>query len=345
MKKHLSPVLETKNDHTSLTRRQVLSAGALGAVGLGTLAFADNASENVPPKSDAVKNAGAQTTRPFFALNTGTLMGFNLTIEEELNITAAAGYEGIEVWMSKVQQYLQKGGTTAQLKKLCEDLNISIINAISFPNWIVDDEKKRNEGVEQMKKEMEILAELACPYIAAPAAGATNRRIDDLLECGRRYRRILELGDSFGVIPLLETWGSSATLSRLSDAVAISVAAEHEKASLLLDAYHLYRGGNAFESLKQISGKSLKVFHLNDYPAEPAREKLNDSDRVYPGDGVAPLKTIYRTLLESGFIGAWSLELFNRSYWEKGDPKTVAETGLAKMHKALGFPAPASREV
>jgi hypothetical protein len=31
---------------------------------------------------------------------------------------------------------------------------------------------------------------------------------------------------------------------------------------------------------------------MNDYPAEPPRETIADRDRVYPGDGIAPIKQI-----------------------------------------------------
>lgn len=265
------------------------------------------------------------------ALNTGTIRGFNLSLENEIDVAAKAGYQGIEIWMQKVYPFLEKGGKLTDLKKRADDLGIKIINAISFPNWIVDDEQKRLASHELIKKEMEMLALLGCPCVAAPPAGATNKRIESIQACGERYRDILEIGDEFAVTPLLEIWGASATLSKLSDAVAIAVESEHPKASLLLDPYHLHRGGNSFESLKQISGKSLRIMHWNDFPAVSEREKLTDADRVYPGDGVAPLAEIKKSLLESGFNGFLSLELFNQSYWKNGTAESVAKTGYDKM--------------
>jgi sugar phosphate isomerase/epimerase len=77
----------------------------------------------------------------------------------------------------------------------------------------------------------------------------------------------------------------------------------------------------------------MQVFHLNDYPALP-RDKITDADRVYPGDGVAPLPAILRDLRQLGFRGYLSLELFNREYW-KQDALTVARTGLEKMRAAV----------
>jgi sugar phosphate isomerase/epimerase len=61
---------------------------------------------------------------------------------------------------------------------------------------------------------------------------------------------------------------------------------------------------------------------------------IGDADRVYPGDGVAPLTEILSTMRDVGFDGYLSLELFNESYW-KQDPSEVARTGLKKMKDAV----------
>jgi sugar phosphate isomerase/epimerase len=75
------------------------------------------------------------------------------------------------------------------------------------------------------------------------------------------------------------------------------------------------------------------VFHFNDYPADPPRAKISDADRVFPGDGVAPLGALLNDLSAGGFQVTLSLELFNRKLWSQ-DPLTVAKTGLEKL-KAL----------
>jgi 2-keto-myo-inositol isomerase len=72
------------------------------------------------------------------------------------------------------------------------------------------------------------------------------------------------------------------------------------------------------------------VMHVNDYPANPPRAAIKDSDRVYPGDGVAPLTDVFRTLRGIGFNGYLSVELFNPTYWQQ-DPLKVARTALDKL--------------
>ena len=59
---------------------------------------------------------------------------------------------------------------------------------------------------------------------------------------------------------------------------------------------------------------AIGLFHVNDYPAKPARSEISDADRIFPGDGVAPLHWIYRTLHRIGYHGYLSVELFRERY-------------------------------
>ncbi len=90
----------------------------------------------------------------------------------------------------------------------------------------------------------------------------------------------------------------------------VAIESGHPKACLLPDVYHIFKGGSDFAGLGLLSGSAIQVFHVNDYPAEPPREMMNDAHRVYPGDGVAPLSDIFRMIYQAGFRGVLSLELF-----------------------------------
>ena len=113
----------------------------------------------------------------------------------------------------------------------------------------------------------------------------------------------------------------------------MAVESGHRSACLLPDVYHIYKGGSDFTGLELIHGHAIQVFHMNDYPDIP-RSKIGDADRVYPGDGIAPLATILQTLHRIGCRAMLSLELFNRSYWEQ-DALQVATTGLEKMKTSV----------
>jgi len=102
----------------------------------------------------------------------------------------------------------------------------------------------------------------------------------------------------------------------------------------LADIFHMYKGSGHFEGMKLLGPRTLKLLHVNDYPAAPPRHEIGDAQRVYPGEGIAPLRDILRDLSATGYDGMLSLELFNRDYWGKS-ADTVARTGLDKLTRLI----------
>jgi sugar phosphate isomerase/epimerase len=304
----------------ALTRTAMIMAGAAAGT---TVATANAPAGNPPPQNPFV-----------FSLNTGTLRGHKLGLVRELEITAEAGYRTIEPWVEAIDRYAQEGGSLPELKRRIADMGLTVACAIGFPEWIVDDDAQRARGFERAKREMDLVAQIGGLRLAAPPAGATNQPGLDLRKAAERYRALLELGDEMGVVPHVELWGFSQNLNRLGDCAYIAIESGHPKAAVLADVFHLYKGGTDFHGLKLLSAQALQVFHLNDYPADPPRAEANDSNRIMPGDGVAPMTQILRDLASTGGQTVLSLELFNRSYWEQ-DPLHVARLGLAKMQSAV----------
>jgi 2-keto-myo-inositol isomerase len=246
-----------------------------------------------------------------------------------VKLAAAAGYDGIEPWIRDIQQYVEKGGSLDDLRKLIADSGLTVDSAIGFAKWIVDDPAERAAGLEEARRDMDMVGKIGGTRIAAPPVGAQNAPGPALDVIAERYRALLDLGKETGVVPQLELWGFSKTLSRLGELAYVATAAEHPLACVLPDFYHIYKGGSRFDGLGMIEASRMHVFHMNDYPATPPRETIADADRVFPGDGVCPLPETIALLLRGGFVGTFSLELFNPEYWKR-DAAQVAKEGLEK---------------
>ncbi|MEM9236102.1 MAG: sugar phosphate isomerase/epimerase [Verrucomicrobiota bacterium] len=263
-----------------------------------------------------------------------TIRGQNLDAAEEIRVAAEAGYDAIEPWLGKLEEYVKGGGKLTDLRMRLEDGGLTVESAIGFANWIVDDDSQRAKGFEQAKRDMDVIAQLGGKRIAAAPAGAPGDRAIDPMKAAERYRQLLELGDELGVVPQIEMWGGNKSIGRVSTAIFIAMEAAHPKACFLGDVYHTYKGGSEFASLLQLGPQALQTFHMNDYPADPPRETIRDEHRVYPGDGIAPLSEILRGFRRVGANPVLNLELFNRDYW-KLPALEVAKTGLAKMKAAV----------
>jgi 2-keto-myo-inositol isomerase len=307
-----------------MNRRDMLKKTGGAAIGIAA---------SVTPA--AAKAQRLTKNEPFvYGLNTSTLRGHKLPLTEVVDITAKAGFRAIEPWMDEINTHVQKGGSLKDLRKQLADRGLAVVSAIGFFDWIVDDDARRKKALEQAKRDMELVQQIGGTGIAAPASGATDRTDINLDRAAERYRTLCELGDQFGVAPQVEVWGFSKTLQRLAPAVYIAIESGHPKACVLADVYHLYKGGSSFDTVKLLSGVAMHNFHLNDYPADPPRDKIGDADRVYPGDGIAPLTQLFRDLRDVGFKGALSVELFNREYY-KQDALRVAKTAFEKSRAAV----------
>jgi 2-keto-myo-inositol isomerase len=269
-----------------------------------------------------------------YCLNTSTIRGQKPGLKKYIEIASRAGYDGVELWVRDVKAYLEEGNSAKKLKTFIIDSGLSVENAIGFAPWLVDNDQERESGMKQFREEMLMMGSIGCKRIAAAPAGVKGDKPLDLFQAGERYKQTLDIGRETGVMPQLEFWGASPALWHLGQAAMIAVAANDPDVHMLPDVYHLYRGGSGFEGLKLFRGDFIQVFHMNDYPASPPRQELSDKDRVYPGDGAAPMKQILTDLSHMGGTKVLSVELFNRDYW-KQDAYEVAKTALNKMKKVV----------
>ncbi len=311
---------------------------------------------------------GRPADEPFgYCLNTSTLRGHQLDIVAEIALAAKVGYHAIEPWTNELDAYVQAKGTLKDLGQRIKDAGLVVENVIAFNSWLSDDDATRAAGMETIKINMDKAAQIGAKHIATtPGGGGGGGRGGrggsggrggrggsgrtappnaviavptppvpvSLDNAAKYYREALELGRKMGVLPLCELWSSSPILGPLSHGVYVTTATGDPDASLLLDIIHLYRGGTQFESLRQINGASLHVFHVNDYPKADDPARITDAQRVYPGDGIAPLNTIFRALRDNGFRGYLSLELFNQEYYKKPAEEN-AKMGIDKVRAAV----------
>jgi sugar phosphate isomerase/epimerase len=311
----------TLRDRLSLSRREWLRRGSLSLGAAVTASTATAAFGTAPPQAAA----------PFrYCLNTATIHGQKLSLAAEARIAAQAGFQAIEPWLGEIDDYVKQGGSLDDLRKEIADMGLSVESSITFSEWISDAVDRSPQGLEAWRRDMDRVARIGGKRICAPPSGATKVAEPDLGKIARRYRRLLELGRQFGVVPQLELWGRSKTLGRLGEIAYVVVEADHPDACALLDVIHIYRASPGFSGVRMFSSQALHTFHINDYPAVPPRETITDAERVFPGDGVAPLAALLRDLRAIGFGGVLSLELFNHEYWRR-DALDVARTGLEKM--------------
>lgn len=270
-----------------------------------------------------------------YCFNTSTIRNCGLGVVEEVELAASVGYDGIELWVAEIEAYVEGGGTLADLKAVMDAAGICVPNLIAFFEWANPDDDARAKGLDDAVEVFEMAEALGCPCVAAPPFGITDRTDIPIADLATYYRALLDAVRGTGVTPLLEFWGVSKTLGSLTDALAVMRAVDSPEVVLLADVFHMAKAGDSYDLLGELTGSQLGLFHFNDFPGSPKIDAQTDADRVYPGDGAAPIAEIVATLRRIGYEGMFSLELFNKGYEEAG-AEAVARAGIEKMRALLG---------
>ncbi len=262
-----------------------------------------------------------------YCLNTSTIRPAKLL--DKIRIAGECGYGAIELWNDEIDEALRSGVSMGEIVKALSDYGLSVPSVIAVHNWMTANGDEYRKALDEARRRMEQAAEVGAKRIVATPPVKVDGAID-MRMAADRYNELLNLGRSIGVLPAVEFLGFSEVIHRVDQAWEIVKLSGASDGSIVLDTFHLYRGGSSLEDVPDLSGDFIAIFHFNDVPANIAREKLTDADRIYPGDGILPLRQIVSDVIGRGYSGAISLELFNRELWGK-DPKEVAQVGIEKM--------------
>ena len=195
-----------------------------------------------------------------YMLNTATIQGQKLSLVEEVEIASRCGYQAIEPWIRELDQYVKAGGNLKDLGKRIADNGLTVESSIGFAEWIVDDDARRKKGLEEARRDMDMVRQIGGKRMAAPPAGATDRTDISLSTIAERYRDLFDAGAKIGVTPIVEFWGFSKTLSLLGEAMMVAVDSDRAGACVLADIYHLYKGGSGFTGLRLVGAPRCRSF-------------------------------------------------------------------------------------
>lgn len=269
------------------------------------------------------------------ALNGATTMRADL--ETDIKAASAAGFELIELWASKLREFL-KTKTVADLKRLLDENNLEpySINSIEHITF------RSDEDYVQIKAECEeyskIAGEINCPYVVVVPGklpeNATEEEIID--ESVKVLNELADIAEKYKVGLAFEFLGQTdCSVQTLDLDKKIIERVNRENVGLVIDTFHFYAGNSSFEAIETLDPQKLFIFHINDAEDLPKAE-LTDAHRLYPGEGILPIKEIKARLDKIGYDRMVSIEIFRPEYWDK-DPFEVAKNAREATEKVLGL--------
>ena len=269
------------------------------------------------------------------SLNGATTMHADL--KTDIMAAHAAGYDLIELWKSKLIDYLEDNSVHDLIRLLDEaSLDPWSINSIEHITFRTPEDYAviRNE----CEKLCRIAGDLNCPYIVVVPgklpAGASKQQIID--ESVRVLNDLGDIAHRYGVSLAFEFLGQTdCSVQTLDLAKEIIEIIDRPNIGVVIDTFHFYAGNSTFDAIDTLDPEKLFIFHINDAENLP-KDQLTDAHRLYPGAGILPIREIKEHFDKIGYNRMVSVEIFRPEYWAQ-DPFEVARKAKIATEEVLGL--------
>ena len=242
--------------------------------------------------------------RPPFSISQITTLG--ATFEADLRAYAAAGVDGIGIWEIKLPE-----GGDEQAHEQLEASGLGRAAAVPavpsiLPLPLMDGPADPRERIEAICASVHRLARFEPSSVVCLTGPGDNR--DTLVEGLRTIGdEAARAGVRIGLEPINRVGGEDWTsISSLQEAAELLDDADRPALGIQFDSWHVWNTPELVEEIERHVHRFVGV-HIADW-RDPTR---GWADRVLPGDGVADLPALLRTLERAGWDGFYDLEIFS----------------------------------
>jgi 4-hydroxyphenylpyruvate dioxygenase len=251
------------------------------------------------------------------------------TLEAKLRAIAHARFDGAEIFENDL---LTARSTAREVAAQMRDLGLACTLFQPFRDFEGMPGEQRRRTFERLERKLDLMQELGAPLLlicsnVSPASsGDRSRIVTDLRELAERAaRRDLRVGYE------ALAWGRHIFDHR--DAWSVVKEVDHPALGLILDSFHSLARAIPVESLSEIDPARIFIVQLADAPiVQMDYLSWSRHFRSMPGQGELPLVQFVATLLEAGYRGPLSLEIFNDQF-----RATSASTVALDGHRSLTF--------
>lgn len=250
------------------------------------------------------------------------------TLPDKLEAAAAAGFDGVEIFENDLLTF---DGTPADVRRMCEDLDLAITVFQPFRDFEGMPEPQRGRNLDRAERKFDAMQALGtelilvCSSVHAAALPEPARAADDL-------RAMAERAAQRGLRVCYEALAWGRHVSRWRQAWDIVRQADHPALGLCLDSFHTLSLGDDLSGLAgTVPAEKLFFLQLADAP-KLSMDVLSWSrhHRLFPGQGELPVARFLADLLAAGYAGPLSLEVFNDEF-RAAPSRRIARDGLRSL--------------
>ena len=253
--------------------------------------------------------------------------------EKDLEDYAAGACRSVELWLGKLETYLDKH-SLADVRRLFDEHEMAA-PAASFQGGLLTSQgDARKEHWESFDRRLALCRDLGVPTLVVAGDVAGPLGPEDFERLQFSLRDAARRAEAHAVRVALEFQGRAAMANNLQTAVALVEAVGSPHLGLCFDLFHYYIGPSKTEDLGHLTPENLSHVQLCDVAGQP-RELITDADRILPGDGDFQIAPLVDRLREIGYTGAVSVEIMNPQLWQV-PPRQFGEIAMTALRRVLG---------
>lgn len=251
-------------------------------------------------------------------------------IEEELPAYAQGGWSAVELWLTKVEKFLENHSLD-DLRELLSKNQLAPVAASYQGGLLTPQGEARQAAFDLFKRRLELCQALGVPVMIIAPDFHTRPDQTTVQRALVSLKQAAQWAAAFEVKLALEFRGTDGFLSSLDTTIQAVEMVEESNLGICIDLFHYYKGPSKFEDLKRLNPSQLYIVQVADVMGTP-RELMSDSDRVMPGDGEFRLLEVLQAIQQMGFQGPISLELFNPLFWQM-KLSQISELGFTALKR------------
>jgi 2-keto-myo-inositol isomerase len=247
-----------------------------------------------------------------------------------------AGIRAVEVDIVKIQEFARTE-SLPKAKQLLADLGLRVVSASNHLGYVDATAANFPRLFDELKTKLEVVQAVGGDRLVCPSTSNQPTTPDDFKRGAENMVKGGELAKTYGVSLMLEFAKTSMLANSIQTALQIIREANHSNAKVMLDTFHFFGGVGKVEDLELLRDGELHHLHFEDIPNLPTEQLNSQSSRLFPGDGVAPLKRVIEILKRKGYSGPASLELFQNTtpVIQNMDPFQIATRAKAAIEPLI----------
>ncbi|UIF91094.1 bifunctional sugar phosphate isomerase/epimerase/4-hydroxyphenylpyruvate dioxygenase family protein [Cupriavidus sp. UYPR2.512] len=262
------------------------------------------------------------------------------TLPEKLEAAAAAGFDGVEIFENDLLHF---DGTPAAVRRMAADLGLQVFLYQPLRDFeaMPGDQLARN--LARAERKFDVMEQLGAEMVLV-CSNVQDAAIDDPARAAADLRRMAEAAARRGLRVGYEALAWGRHTRRWQQAWEIVRQADHAALGLVLDSFHTLSLGDSLQGLDAVSADKIFFVQLADAP-RLSMDVLSWSRhyRNFPGQGDLPVTDFARAVLQAGYAGPLSLEVFNDDF-RAAPARQTAQDGLRSLiwleSEAGGTPLP-----